>query len=67
MRTVIHEQTMWRKCSVHMSVGFVFMHGFYEVNISKILAVTTLRLDDVCIELCIHRLTSDAHGHMSLE
>lgn len=33
-----------------MSVMFVFMHSVYEVNISKILAVTTLLLDDLCMK-----------------
>ena len=36
-----------------MSVIFVFMHGVYEVNISKILAVTTLLLDDLCMKYCL--------------
>jgi len=33
-----------------MSVIFVFMHCVYEVSISNILAVTTLLLDDLCME-----------------
>ena len=34
-----------------MSVIFVFMHCvYYEVSISNILAVTTLLLDDLCME-----------------
>ena len=33
-----------------MSVIFVFMHGVHELNISKILAVTTPRLDAGCMK-----------------
>ena len=44
----------------YMSVIFVFMHGVYEVNISKILAVTTLLLDDLCMKYVLSSPVQEA-------
>ena len=43
-----------------MSVIFVFMHGVYEVNVSKIFAVTTLLLDDLCMKYVLSSPVQEA-------
>jgi len=43
-----------------MSVIFVFMHGVHELNISKILAVTTLLLDDLCMKYVLSSPVQEA-------